>query len=242
MREYAVLDKFLRQNDYILNNRQKEQLDIYYEKLIEVNKHMNLTAITDFQEVEEKHFLDSAALLSFYDLNAVESMIDVGTGAGFPGLPLKILFPHIRTVLLDSLQKRVMFLNELIEELELKEIQAVHGRAEDLGKQPEYREQFSLCVSRAVTALPVLSELCLPFVSVGGTFVPYKSSEAEQEIKQSEYAVNLLSGSIEEIKKLSFGPSGLKRYYPIIKKVNETPEKYSRKAGIPFKKPLMASD
>lgn len=165
-----------------LNVQQKEQFHRYYELLIEWNKVMNLTGITEYEEVNEKHFVDSLAIVKAIDIKNVNNLIDIGTGAGFPGIPLKIAFPHIHVVLLDSLQKRVKFLDTVIDELGLETIHTLHGRAEDYAKKVEYRECFDLCVSRAVANMSTLSEYCLPYVKVGGMFIPYKSGEIEEEL------------------------------------------------------------
>ena len=171
-----------------LSEKQIEQFTKYYEMLVEKNKVMNLTAITEFDEVLEKHFLDSVSLIRAKDLHESLTVLDLGTGAGFPGIPLKIVFPELKVTLADSLNKRVLFLQEVIEELELKDIEAVHGRAEDLARDKQYREQYDLCVSRAVANLSTLSEYCLPFVKIGGEFISYKSGDCEEEAAAAKSA------------------------------------------------------
>ena len=220
------------------DDRQFEQLEKYADLLAETNKVMNLTAITDAEGIAEKHFLDSLALAAAADLTGVRTVIDVGTGAGFPGIPLKILFPHLEVTLADSLAKRVGFLQRVIDEIMLTDITAVHGRAEDLARKPEYREKFDLAVSRAVAKLSVLSEYCLPFVREGGLFAAYKASESGAEIKDAEYAVEVLGGRIEDTADLTFGPSPLSRTFCLIRKKKATPAVYPRKSGTPEKKPL----
>lgn len=221
-----------------LTETQYNQFDEYYKLLIEWNKVMNLTGITDYHEVNEKHFVDSLSIIQAIDLNQVENMIDIGTGAGFPGIPLKIAFPHLNIVLLDSLNKRINFLNEVIEKLELQGIETIHGRAEDFAKRKEYREQFSVCVSRAVANLATLSEYCLPYVKTGGKFISYKSGEIDEEVINSEKAISILGGKVERIIKFSLPNTEIKRSFVVVSKEKTTAKKYPRKAGMPSKEPL----
>jgi 16S rRNA (guanine527-N7)-methyltransferase len=220
------------------SEKQINQFIQYYEMLIEKNKVMNLTAITEMDEVIVKHFLDSLLVIKDFDLSKVESMIDVGTGAGFPGIPMKIMFPHIRVVLLDSLNKRLYFLNEVIDALELEQIETVHGRAEDISKKAEYREQFDLCVSRAVANLSTLSEYCIPFIKQSGMFISYKSSTSDEEIEESRKAISVLGGSIVSKNIIKLPCSDVDRVFVNIEKVKTTPKKYPRKAGTPSKEPI----
>lgn len=219
-----------------LNKKQLEQFEMYYEMLIEKNKVMNLTAITEFDEVLEKHFLDSVSLIRAIDLNKPLRVMDLGTGAGFPGIPLKIVFPELYITLADSLNKRVLFLSEVVEALGLENVETVHGRAEDLARDKKYRESYDLCVSRAVANLSTLSEYCLPFVKIGGKFVSYKSGDCEEEVVNSKSAVFLVGGKIVDTIKFDLGEA--KRAFIVIDKVKGTSKEYPRKAGIPSKKPL----
>lgn len=214
------------------------QFDKYYEMLVEWNKVMNLTSIVDYNEVLCKHFIDSLSIVRAVQMDKISSIIDIGTGAGFPGIPIKIVFPHVKVTLLDSLNKRVKFLNAVINELELKNITAIHGRAEDFAKQTNYRESYGLCVSRAVANLSTLSEYCLPYTTVGGYFVSYKSGEVEEELNQSRHAVKILGGSVQDTIKFQLPGTDINRSFVIIKKEKETPKKYPRKAGMPAKEPL----
>lgn len=219
-----------------LTEKQIEQFLKYYEILVETNKVMNLTAITEFDEVIEKHFLDSLSLVRVFDLNRNVKILDLGTGAGFTGIPLKITFPEIDIVLADSLNKRVKFLNEVVETLQLKQVETVHGRAEELAKNKKYREQFDLCTSRAVANLSSLSEYCIPFVKEGGRFISYKSGEIEEEVDQAKHAIHVLGGKLDQVYKFDLHEQ--KRSFVIIEKVKKTPAVYPRKAGTPTKEPL----
>ena len=222
-----------------LSEKQLEQFYDYFQFLVEKNKVMNLTAITEEDAVITKHFCDSLCLVKgFSDIEKTVSLIDVGTGAGFPGLPLKIAFDKCNTTLLDSLNKRVKFLNEVITQLELKGIEAVHYRAEEGARKPEYREQFTVAVSRAVANLSTLSEYCMPFVKVGGYFTAYKSGDIDEELKASENAINKLGGKVECVYRFSLPQTDIERSIVFIKKIKNTAKKYPRRAGLPSKEPL----
>lgn len=225
-----------------LDDLQVKQFLMYYELLVEWNKVMNLTAITEYKQVVEKHFVDSISLIHVLDKQYLDdnnkSMIDIGTGAGFPGIPLKIVFPNLRVTLLDSLNKRITFLNEVIKKLKLENIETIHGRAEDYARQIKYREQYDICVSRAVANLATLSEYCLPYTKEKGFFISYKSDHVDEEIENSKNAIKMLGGKIEKIEKFILPDTDIKRAIIKIKKERLTEKKYPRKAGMPSKEPL----
>lgn len=222
--------------DLTLNDKQAEQFFRYYELLIQKNQVMNLTSITEFDDVVLKHFLDSLMICKIQEPEG--SLIDVGTGAGFPGIPLKIMYPDLKVVLLDSLNKRVQFLNEVIRKLGLENIKAIHGRAEDVAKQKIYREQFDCCVSRAVANLSSLAEYCIPFVKTGGYFIPYKSGKIQEELDSGKKAINILGGTVEIVKEFELPETDISRCLLYIRKIENTPQKYPRKAGMPTKEPI----
>lgn len=238
MRNSEQFHKDLAEWGIHLSDEQWSQFYRYYELLVEWNSFMNLTGITDFEEVMKKHFLDSLSLIHAYDLSKDSSLIDVGTGAGFPGIPLKIAFPHLKVTLLDSLNKRVKFLNEVIKELKLDNIEAVHGRAEDFAKPELLREKFDICVSRAVANMTTLSEYCLPFVKQGGQFISYKSEKITEEAVAAELAISLLGGKINKQVDFTLPSSDIYRILFVVDKIKATPKKYPRKAGLPAKEPI----
>ena len=226
------------------------KLDVYYKRLVEKNKFLNLTAITEFEEAVQKHFADSLAPLSEFNEGETSnvsretfyqdgvSIVDVGTGAGFPGLPLKIVLPGAKVTLIDALRKRLDFLDEVIEELELKDVWTVHARAEEAARDEELRENFDICVSRAVADLAILSEYCLPFVKVGGILVSYKAYDCEEELEGAKKAIETLGGKVESIETFALAESDIKRKLIIIRKISSTDDKYPRRAGKPEKKPI----
>lgn len=231
--------KDLEQLNITLTQEQVNQFLQYYEMLVEKNKVMNLTAITEYDEVMKKHFIDSLSLVKAFSCKDKQmKVIDIGTGAGFPGIPLKIAFPQIELTLLDSLNKRILFLNEVIDALELKNVTTLHGRAEDYAKQKEFREQYDLCVSRAVANLSTLSEYCIPFVKKDGFFIPYKSEKMSEELEGATRAVKVLGGHVENQVSYYLPDSDIFRNLVMIKKIDKTPGKYPRKAGLPSKEPL----
>lgn len=272
------LKKRAEELNILLSDEQIDMFRKYYDMLIETNKVMNLTAITELDEVITKHFIDSISLVKvahdlfkytadthnsatssispnknekdifsihYYDnidinnkINNNITILDLGTGAGFPGIPLKIIFPRVEIVLMDSLNKRVKFLQNVIDELKLSNITAIHGRAEEMAGKKEYREKFDICISRAVANLSTLSEYCIPFVKKEGHFISYKSSDIDEELSKAKNAIKILGGNLTAVKKLTLPASDIERSFVIIEKVRNTPKSYPRKAGTASKNPL----
>lgn len=236
MAQIQRLIEILARNGIECSSEKAEQLYRYYELLVEKNKVMNLTAITEFDDVAVKHFADSLAIGKIKDISGLK-VIDVGTGAGFPGIPLKIFYPDIELTLLDSLNKRLVYLDEVIAELGLKNVVTVHARAEEGAAKPEYREQFDVVVSRAVAKLSTLVEYCLPYASIGGCFISYKGSKAAEEIAAAGKAIQVLGGG--KIKQVNFNLDGTdERSLIMIEKLSSTPRKYPRAGGKPSSAPI----
>ena len=220
-----------------LTELQKEQYNKYYNLVVEWNQKINLTAITEEEEFYTKHFFDSISLAFYKDYSNIKSICDVGSGAGFPSIPLKILYPNLKVTIVDSLNKRIKFLNIVKDELGLTDCNFVHARAEEFGQNKEYRESFEIVTARAVARLNVLAELCLPLVKKDGYFLSLKAQKAEEETKEAINAIKLLGGKLEQ--DLEFDIEGEERHILEIRKAKETPNKYPRKAGTPNKKPIL---
>lgn len=225
---------------FTLDDHQLEQLRIFFQNLVEWNKVMNLTTITEEKDVYTKHFLDSLSLLRSIPAEKMKGrkLMDVGTGAGFPGLVLAIAVPKLQVVLMDSLNKRIRFLNDTLAKVGVTNAIALHARAEELARQKEYREQFDLVTSRAVANLSTLCEYDLPFVRIGGIFVSYKAEKAEEETKAAGRAISILGGKKEEVDQFTLPGTDYERSLIVVKKVRSTPGHYPRKAGTPSKEPL----
>lgn len=231
-------EEMLNAKGFNLTPIQLEQYHTYYELLIEWNEKINLTAITDQDEVYLKHFYDSVTPSFVYDFANVQSLCDVGAGAGFPSLPIKILFPHLKVSIVDSLRKRITFLETLVNTLNLKDVSLHHDRAETFGQTAEFRESFDVVTARAVARLNVLSELCLPLTKVNGNFIALKGAMGEEEVSESQKALNQLGAQINKVEALKLPKEESKRYLVIIDKVKATPKKFPRKPGVPAKQPL----
>ena len=233
-----LLEKALKNLDLFFNDDQLNMFETYYEMLIDWNKKINLTSITEYEDVILKHFVDSVLICKYFNLDKDIHIIDVGTGAGFPGIPIKILNPECNIVLLDSLNKRINFLNAVKDELCLKNIELIHGRAEDISRETNYRGRFDLAVSRAVANLSTLSEYCIPFLKPGGKFISYKSDKSDDEIKKSGNALRHLNSVLTSIEEICIPDTDITRRLIIITNEKPVSNKYPRKAGIPAKDPL----
>jgi 16S rRNA (guanine527-N7)-methyltransferase len=231
--------KLLQVHDISLTAFQMVKFELYYHELVEWNEKINLTAITERDQVYIKHFYDSLSLAFFCDVNAIDTLADIGSGAGFPSIPLKIAFPHLHITIVDSLNKRITFLMQLVDKLGLENIDCVHGRAEDVARLPKYRDQFDLVTARAVARLSVLNEFCLPFVRRGGLFIAMKGSEIDGELLESAYSLAELRGSITQTDRMELPFDQSVRHFVHIEKKGLTPAKYPRKAGTPIKEPLL---
>ncbi len=242
--KYANMIKDFSSFGIELTDKQLDQFNKYYEMLIKWNEVMNLTAITEFEDVCKLHFVDSISACKYFDFSEKEySLIDIGTGAGFPGVPLKIVFPYLNVTLFDSLNKRLKFLDEVINELGLNEegsITTLHGRAEDFAikKENSLRETYDIAVSRAVANMATLSEYCLPYVKVGGRFIAYKSEKASEELSGAKGAIHLLGGKLVDTQEFTLPETDVHRTICIVEKIESTSKKYPRKAGVPSKQPL----
>jgi len=222
-----------------LSPSQLSQYEIYYQELVAWNKRVNLTHITDYEEVQIKHFLDSLTVTLAWPPATGSRLIDVGTGAGIPGIPLKIVFPAIRLVLLEAVSKKVAFLQHILQKLGLDDVEIVVGRAEEVAHLAQYREQFDLVLSRAVAPLPTVVELTLPFCALGGSFIAQKKGDIDLEIAQAAKAISLLGGRLREVRKVDLAEFADKRHLVVIDKMSLTPPKYPRRPGIPAKRPLL---
>ena len=228
----------LKEKGVDLSPQQLNQYEVYYRELIAWNEKMNLTGITEREQVYVKHFYDSVSLSFFMSMNEVNTLIDIGSGAGFPSIPLKIAFPHLKVTIVDSLNKRIQFLQHLVKELQISDVQCVHSRAEDAARLPELRDRFDLATARAVARLSILNELCLPFVRVGGHFVAMKGSDAADEIGEAKYSISELKAKLIDDYAFKLPIEQSARHLVVLQKTAVTPGKYPRKAGLPAKQPL----
>lgn len=229
----------LEKQNITVTTNQLQQLERYYELLIEWNEKMNLTGITERDAVYEKHFYDSISLAFFVNMNEKRNIADIGSGAGFPSIPLKIIFPHLKVLIVDSLNKRITFLKHLADQLGLKDVNCVHGRAEDIARQPQYRDHYELVTARAVARLAVLNEFCLPFVAPGGTFASMKGSALLDELQEAKFSLDELKGRVTAQHQFKLPNELSERHIVCIEKLAATPKKYPRQAGTPIKQPLI---
>ncbi|MFD2615266.1 16S rRNA (guanine(527)-N(7))-methyltransferase RsmG [Paenibacillus gansuensis] len=229
----------LQEKGLTVTEEQWNQFEAYYRELVSWNEKMNLTGITDRDQVYLKHFYDSISLAFYIPMDSVSTMADVGSGAGFPSIPLKIMFPHLKVTIIDSLNKRIHFLTHLVSETGLSEVTSLHGRAEDMARKPELRDRFDLVTARAVARLNVLNEFCLPFVRKGGTFAAMKGSNPAEELDEAKGSLKKLNAVLHEVHSFKLPVELSDRHIMVIHKKDVTPKAYPRKAGTPLKSPLM---
>ena len=230
--------KVLKNKGIDLNEEQLHQFDIYFKMLVEWNKKINLTTLTKEEDVYLKHFYDSITAAFYYDFTKKVHICDVGAGAGFPSIPLKICFPHLKIAIIDSLNKRIGFLNRLSSELGIDQVDFYHGRAEDFGSNIEFREKFDVVMARAVARMSVLSELCLPFNKINGVFIAMKGAQAKEELANAKKAIKILGGQLNKTETFTLPNEESERSIIMIKKMKATPKRYPRKAGTPNRNPI----
>lgn len=221
-----------------VSDEQWEQFVRYFHELLDWNERMNLTAITGRNDVFEKHFFDSITLASYISFSGEQHIADIGSGAGFPGIPLKIMFPELRLTIIDSLKKRITFLEHLVDTLQLSSVHCIHGRAEDMARQDGHRDRYDVVTARAVARLNVLNELCLPFVRDGGTFVAMKGSQGLDEVDEAKRSLSELNAVLDRVESFQLPTEEARRTIILVRKVGNTPKKYPRKPGVPTKVPL----
>ncbi|AOZ92860.1 16S rRNA (guanine(527)-N(7))-methyltransferase RsmG [Paenibacillus crassostreae] len=229
----------LQEHGIILNELQLEQFETYFKELVNWNEKMNLTGITERDQVYTKHFYDSVSLSFYMEMEHIKTLADIGSGAGFPGIPLKICFPEIQLTIIDSLNKRITFLKNIVEKLNLAGVELIHGRAEDWGHKQGYRDHYDLVTARAVAKLALLNEFCLPFVRVDGIFAAMKGSDPTEEIKEASYSLKQLKGKLNKVEKFTLPVEDAERHIIIVQKRTATPQKYPRSPGVAAKSPLI---
>ncbi|WP_340005909.1 16S rRNA (guanine(527)-N(7))-methyltransferase RsmG [Paenibacillus sp. FSL K6-0276] len=231
--------QLLQERGITLTAEQLEQFDLYYKELVSWNEKMNLTGITEREQVYTKHFYDSISLAFFLNINEINNLADIGSGAGFPGIPLKICFPHLKLTIIDSLSKRISFLQHVCTKLKLTDVQLIHGRAEDIARQFTHRDAYDLVTARAVARLSLLNEFCLPFTRKDGVFAAMKGNDPSEELSEAKYSLKELRAQLGKVESFSLPVEESARHIVIIRKTGATPAKYPRKAGIPSKTPLI---
>ncbi|GAA0398779.1 16S rRNA (guanine(527)-N(7))-methyltransferase RsmG [Paenibacillus motobuensis] len=234
-----IFQELLKEHQLELSAEQLHQFEIYYQELVTWNEKMNLTGITEREQVYVKHFYDSITLSFYMDMNQILTMADIGSGAGFPGIPLKICYPHLKLTIIDSLNKRIQFLQNVVDQLGLQDVQLIHGRAEDIARKEQFRDTYDLVSARAVARMAVLNEFCLPFVKTGGIFAAMKGLDPQEELKEAARSLNELKGKLSATHHFELPMENSERHIILINKTASTPKKYPRKAGTPLKTPII---